>query len=384
MVLTISCGVTLNLVSQFIVALFRPNTFYPPYYSPVNTIEYTLVLIFLMAAALPFAYKFLFKGILSEAFRGLSVKNIAGLCVNPVLLYILFYVYYLVIAETEGIAPIRVALTRMVMMFVGLTSYYISVRLMVDITKRIRTEKNLAFEISVLEHHNQKKTELMRTIAHSIRTPLAVLSSYASLVAMQLRDKDDKDTENQIADDLDQVVYESKQLAELVDSINITVLAEKKDTEYVNVDIGDIVRRITKLFEHMFKTRGIHPEIDVQQDLPLIFGYPEKLTQLLFNILDNVCKYANDPVLGPGECRLTISVKREEGEIITAIADTGQGIQSEILSDIFERGVSGRPGGSGIGLAVCRDIVEEHGGAIEIKSEVNRGTTVIFKIPATI
>jgi len=378
MILTISCAVSFNFFSQFIIALFRPDIFHPPAYSPVFTVEYTVTLIVLMAAVLPFFYRF-FKNTLSEAFGELSMKIVASLCITPALVYVLFCVYYVAISEADNISAVSIAFTRMAILLVGLVSYYINLRIMLNTARRLREEKNLAFENSVLGHYNQLKTELMKTIAHQARTELAILSSYASLVAMQLREKG---LESQISENLDQVVFESKRLANLIDSISMAALVGKNDSEYISVDMGGLVKKTTRLFGHMFEAQGASLEIDVGEGIFPIFGCPEKLTDLLTTLLDNAHKYATDPSLVPGENKVTVGVRHENGEIITSVSDRGPGIRDEILENIFERGVTGRPGGSGIGLAVCKEIVEAHKGDIAIKSETAKGTTVTFKIPA--
>jgi hypothetical protein len=120
MILAISCAVTLDFSSQFIVAVFNPDVFASPGYSPVYTIGYSVVLVCLMAVTLPFVYRFI-KNTLSEAINELPIRSIATFCLTPALIYILFYVYYITIADLSA-PPANVAFTRMAIMLVGLIS----------------------------------------------------------------------------------------------------------------------------------------------------------------------------------------------------------------------------------------------------------------------
>ena len=107
----------------------------------------------------------------------------------------------------------------------------------------------------------------------------------------------------------------------------------------------------------------------------MVFGNPAELTQVLFNLLQNS---KNHTASGS----VTVSVERDGDCVSTYITDTGRGIPPDILPDIFARGVKGgNDGGSGIGLSVCKEIIEVHNGTIRIDSELGKGTVVTVVFP---
>lgn len=235
------------------------------------------------------------------------------------------------------------------------------------------SEQQLALEVNTLAQLNQMKIDLMATLSHEVRTPLAVLASYSGLVAMEL--KNSKGSEQMIAN-LDKIVAESKRVANLIDTMNKIALNEEKTEEMRQIDLSGLIEQTTKLYYHMLEQDDIHLVLNLEEKL-WVWANHEKLTQVLLNLLQNVKAHA-----AGGE--VMISAKKQGSFAVVAVADTGSGVSSELLPFLFKRGVTSKKFGSGIGLAVCKEIICEHGGIIEIKSESsgeNKGTTVMFTIP---
>jgi histidine kinase len=112
-----------------------------------------------------------------------------------------------------------------------------------------------------------------------------------------------------------------------------------------------------------------------------VFADPERVHQVLFNLLDNAVRFT------PAGGRITITASRHNGAVDVAVADTGPGIQAEHLPRVFDRfyrvdeARSRDDGGTGIGLAIARSVVEAHGGRIWAESEPGRGSTFTFELP---
>ena len=218
---------------------------------------------------------------------------------------------------------------------------------------------------------NEWKEKLLATISHEARTPLAVLSSYASLVAIELRDKG---MDRQTTADLDKISFEAKRVANLIDSMKRMTFSNQKTEERIVLDLGDVVRQTARLYIPILERTGVELIIQSEENLPMIFGNPAELTQVLFNLLQNSKNHTTSG-------SVTVSVKRDENSVATYITDTGCGIPTDILPDILKRGVKGNNTGSGIGLAICKEIIESHSGTIQIDSEIGKGTTVTVVFP---
>ena len=121
------------------------------------------------------------------------------------------------------------------------------------------------------------------------------------------------------------------------------------------------------------KESGNALDVHIPDGLPRITGSGDLLKRTVNNIMTNAVHHTKNGTI-------TVSLKREGGGLITTITDTGEGIDPAMLPRVFERGVSGH-GATGYGLAICKAIVETHGGDIHIESEHGKGTAVRFTLP---
>ena len=235
----------------------------------------------------------------------------------------------------------------------------------------VMKEQRLMAENAALDRLDQMKTDLMATISHETRTPLAVLSGYAGLISMELKAKG---VDEQTAADLDRISLEAQRIAGIMEELQN--MSQKKDSEARRgpLDISEVVRQTARLYEPMLERHDISLELDIDEGLPLIFGNPDELTQVLFNLITNTKKHAKSKTI-------TISVKRHDRCIRLIMADTGTGISPELLPHVFEMHVRGKAESTGLGLFICREVVESHGGTISIESKLGKGTAVTIELP---
>lgn len=222
-----------------------------------------------------------------------------------------------------------------------------------------------------MERINRLKTDLMETISHEARTPLAVLSSYAGLVAMELKDKG---ADAQTTADLDTIAFEAKRAANLIDSMKKLTLHREESAKRVCLDLAELIRQTSGLYGHIFDRKKVSFILRLQDGLPIVFGSPEELTQVVLNLLQNAKNHTD-------QGSVTITAQAEDGKITVRITDTGTGIPPGLLPRVFDRGVTGDSGGTGLGLAICQEVIQPHGGTIEIESEPEKGTAVTFTLP---
>jgi signal transduction histidine kinase len=223
-----------------------------------------------------------------------------------------------------------------------------------DITERIDLEAQLA------QSDKMSSIGLLAAgVAHEVNTPLAVISSYAQMLAKQLQG-DEKRSEL-----LDKITKQTFRASEIVN--NLLNFSRTSGTEFGNVDLNRIIQDTLALLEHQFKTARIRVVGELQPSLPHIHGNQGKLQQVFLNLFLN----AKDAM--PQGGTLTVRTAHDHG-VSAHVIDTGTGIAPEHIHRIYDPffTTKSRPkqggSGTGLGLAVTYGIIQEHAGKIRVES----------------
>lgn len=150
------------------------------------------------------------------------------------------------------------------------------------------------------------------------------------------------------------------------------------------VDMAELLRDCSARFAPMAHESGSALETDVPSNLPLITGDPDRLSQVLSNLVNNALTHAHS---AEHSSRVIIRGESREGWVMCSVTDNGQGIPADELPRIFERfyqverSRARRDGGAGLGLAIAREIVEGHGGHIRAESVQGLGARVTLELP---
>lgn len=238
-----------------------------------------------------------------------------------------------------------------------------------DITERIGLEQQLA------QADKMSSIGLLAAgVAHEVNTPLAVISSYAQLLAKQLQG-DEKRSEL-----LDKITKQTFRASEIVN--NLLNFSRTSGTEFGNVNLNRIIHDTLALLEHQFKTARIKVVGELDNSLPDIHGNQGKLQQVFLNLFLN----AKDAM--PQGGTLTVRTTHNHG-VHVAVSDTGTGIAAEhihrIYDPFFTTKTRTKTGGSGtgLGLAVTYGIIQEHAGKIHVESTQGQGTQFTMEFPMT-
>jgi PAS domain S-box-containing protein len=236
-----------------------------------------------------------------------------------------------------------------------------------DITERIDLEAQLA------QSDKMSSIGLLAAgVAHEVNTPLAVISSYAQLLAKQLQG-DEKRSEL-----LDKITKQTFRASEIVN--NLLNFSRTSGTEFGNVDLNRIIQDTLALLEHQFKTARIRVVGELQPSLPHIHGNQGKLQQVFLNLFLN----AKDAM--PQGGTLTVRTAYDQG-VSASVIDTGTGIAPEHIHRIYDPffTTKSRPkqggSGTGLGLAVTYGIIQEHAGKIRVESSPGAGTSFLMEFP---
>jgi signal transduction histidine kinase len=207
-------------------------------------------------------------------------------------------------------------------------------------------------------------------VAHEVNTPLAVISTYAQMLAKQVSGDDQKSRL------LEKIAKQTFRASEIVNSL--LNFSRTSPTAFDELDLNRVVHESLTLIQHQMEKAGLRVQLDLEEQLPFIKGNSGKLQQVFLNLFLN----ARD-AMGPGG---TLSVRTfQRGEAVGVdVADTGHGIEAENLSRIFDPffTTKGVRKGTGLGLSVSYGIVREHSGVIEVESQPGEGTRFRLEFPA--
>lgn len=228
---------------------------------------------------------------------------------------------------------------------------------------------------SDLEQLKNDRNEFLASISHELRTPLTYIKGYADIISKQdITDEDRKEY-------LDIIREETEHLTVLVK--NLFDLAKMDENKFVinrkSVSLRQLIQTIEERIAPVMEEKNITLSTSCQVN---IIGNidPDRIQQVLLNILDNARKHT------PDGKSISLEVTQNDREITIAISDEGEGIPKEELPYLFERlyrvekSRSRESGGTGLGLAIAKEIIESHGGTIEIESELGKGTRVIVHL----
>lgn len=224
---------------------------------------------------------------------------------------------------------------------------------------------------------NQLKANFVANISHELRTPLTHVRGYLEL--MQTEALGDLSEDQKKA--LDVSLRSVGRLQNLIDDLILFSLASRGElTLHLRpVDLNRVVSAVARLSSTKAAERGLTLTVEIAPALPEVQADEEKLNWALAQLVDNAIKFT-----AAGSVSLTVT--REEKMALIAVSDTGIGIPSERLNEIFEPfhqldgSATRRYGGTGLGLALVRQIVEAHGSVIEVQSQPQQGTHISFPL----
>jgi signal transduction histidine kinase len=206
-------------------------------------------------------------------------------------------------------------------------------------------------------------------VAHEVNTPLAVISTYAQMLAKQVAG------DQQQSALLDKIAKQTFRASEIVNSL--LNFSRTSPRQFGEVDLAKVIRETMTLVEHQFSKSGIRVNLEIQRPLPFIRGNAGQLQQVFLNLFLN----ARDAMERDG----ALVVKAWEGGsgVEVEVADTGPGIAAEHLTRIYDPFFTTKAGrkGTGLGLSITYGIVRDHGGMIEVESRPGEGAKFRLEFP---
>jgi PAS domain S-box-containing protein len=247
-----------------------------------------------------------------------------------------------------------------------------------DITERKRAEEALRGMQMQLAHANRVATmgQLSASLAHEVKQPITAAVTYALAARRFLSAKPPKLGE--LDDALSLVVREGNRAGEVV--ARVRALIKKVPARKDAVAINDAILEVIALTRTEAATNNVSVRTQFAEALPRVKGDRVQLQQVLLNLIINAIEAMSD--VGEQERELFISTRNGPDGVSVEVRDSGPGLAPATLDHVFEAFYTTKPDGLGMGLSICRSIVEEHGGRLRASANLHRGASFQFALPA--
>ncbi len=246
------------------------------------------------------------------------------------------------------------------------------------VAERLRLLDELQASNQQLQEAIRAKDEMIQNVSHELRTPLTMIRGYTEL----MREKRLGPLTPQQEEAVEALFRNAERLHFMVHRLLTLQTLDPNAFEQIDISPAEWLERTAKSWQPRAREAGIQIVLDIPPDLPTIRGAPDLLNQVMDNLLDNAIKFS------PSGGEVRVSAWREGSELIVAVSDQGVGVPPDKLERIFDRfyqvdGSSTRRfGGMGIGLTLCREIIEGQGGRIWAESAgEGMGSTIYFTLP---
>ncbi len=236
---------------------------------------------------------------------------------------------------------------------------------------------------------SRAQTTFVSNVTHELRTPLSSISMFAELLEMKM-DEASPDADPGFRASCEKYVHvirqECDRLSRLIDRVIDFSKAEQRVQHYrfEYHDPGAVVARIVESFRPRAEGQGFRIALSIDPALPATRLDPDAISQVLLNFLSNAVEFSGD------QRDIGVQVRREDLSVVVDVTDRGIGIEPGEISHVFDKFYTSRrrmdsrnPGGLGLGLALAREIIRDHGGEVRVSSIPGHGSTFSFVLTAT-
>lgn len=243
-------------------------------------------------------------------------------------------------------------------------------------------EQRLEVEKEALENLNRMKTAFLGNVSHELKTPLTVMSGYAQ-TTKQLVGRSGPIDGVEVSRRMKLISSEAERLSLMVGQVlDVTRMEEgHMAMEPRACHIDEVIHAAIETHYPMLNKNANRLEIHIAPGLPVIHADPSRIAQVIVNLISNAVRFTDKGLI-------TVSARREAAHVVVCVADTGTGISPDEQAHLFERYYhkdktgGGQNTGTGLGLYICKHIVEQHGGRIRVDSKEGVGTEVCFTVPS--
>jgi PAS domain S-box-containing protein len=244
-----------------------------------------------------------------------------------------------------------------------------------DLTERKRAETQIAKQQDALQQSEKMAAlgGLLAGVAHELNNPLSVVVGQATLLS-------EGSSEPKVKARADKIFKAADRCSRIVKSF--LAIARRKPPERKALDLNAIINASLELLNYQMKNENVELALDLAPDLPSINGDGDQLTQVFTNLALNAAQAMQG---WQGKRHLAIHSKRQDDQtVLISFVDTGPGIPADIKTRVFEPffTTKGPSGGTGVGLSLCLNIIETHGGHLQLEDTPGGGATFLITLPS--
>ena len=253
--------------------------------------------------------------------------------------------------------------------------------LAVLLTETTRLYARLAIANMRLQREQDNKLmsleAMAASISHEVKQPLAAIAMHSGAASRFLQ-RTPPDFER-VQSNLDAITRDSHRASQIFDDLR--ALYGRADQGQEPIDVNEIARGVLNILETELRDHGVITRVQLTPELPIVMGQRGQLQEVFLNLVRNAIDTMDN--IKDGRRVLTLTTERQDRDgIVVAVEDSGPGIDPKRLDKIFEPFVTTKPHGMGLGLAICRMIIERHGGQLSAgSSEKKRGALFQFTLP---
>jgi len=248
-----------------------------------------------------------------------------------------------------------------------------------DITQRKRTELELQEQRSELAHVGRISMmgELAASLVHELNQPLTAILSNAS-AGLRFMAREPVDLQ-ELHDVLEDIVAANNRAADIIHSMRALIKKDEK-LEFAALDVAILIADVARLAHGDALQKDVRILLQLDADLPTVRGDRVQLQQVLLNILLNAFDAMR--ACDANEREVTVRAQsRKDGFVLIAVRDTGPGLDESAIERIFQPFYTTKHDGLGMGLSICRSIINAHGGVLWAENNPERGATFYFTVP---
>jgi signal transduction histidine kinase len=229
-----------------------------------------------------------------------------------------------------------------------------------------------------LESSNRRQTEFLSNTTHELKTPLTSIIANTEVLEYEMCGPINEEQRRVIKN----ISRNSHHLLEMITRL-LAFASQREGGDVLRpqeVAVRVLIDNVIETVRPLLEEAGLDVELDVEEDMPVCWLDPEKIYRVYLNLVENAIKFSPRGVIRVG-------ARTMDGELEGSVTDQGVGIPPDMLEDVFqpfrqvEMGSARSYGGVGLGLAICKHLVELHGGRIWAESRRAAGTTFRFRVP---